>query len=320
MNILITGCAGFIGFHVADKLTSIKKNKVYGIDNLSKAHDFKLKQDRLKILRKKSNFFFKKIDIANDKVLNKLFTKYKFHCVIHLAAKAGVRDSIINPRDYLDSNIIGFFNILDISNTNKVNHFIYASTSSVYGNTKKFPSKEDDNTDKPVSFYGASKKANEVLAYSYSSIFKFPTTGLRFFTVYGPFGRPDMAPLKFTQLINKKKQIELYNNGKHVRDFTYIDDIVVSIIKLIDKPSRKKVPYNIFNIGSQNPKNLMSLVKNIESSLEKKSKRKYLPFQVGDVYKTYANNAKIINYIKYKPSISLKEGIKRLVQWYKVYK
>ncbi len=320
MKVLVTGCAGFIGFHLCKELSENKRFNVYGIDNLNNSYDLKLKNNRLNILKKKKRFSFRKLDITNKRNLNSFFKNNRFKYVIHLAAKAGVRDSILNPRDYLDSNIVGFFNILDISMRNKINHFIYASTSSVYGETKKFPSSENDITDYPVSFYAASKKSNEVLAYSYSSIYKMPTTGLRFFTVYGPYGRPDMAPQKFTDLISNKKSIDVYNYGKHVRDFTYIDDVIKSVIRLINKPSKSNVPYNIFNIGSQNPKSIMSLISNIEKRLNIKSKKKFLAFQKGDVYKTFADSKALIRYIKYRPSTSIKDGIIKLVDWYKNYK
>lgn len=319
MKILVTGCAGFIGFHTALSLLNNHKCKVFGIDNLNKTYDYNLKMNRLKILKGDSNFKFNKIDIVNYKKLKEYFQNYKFDYVIHLAAKAGVRDSIINPRDYLDSNINGFFNVLEMSRIGKIKHFIYASTSSVYGNSKKFPSSEEDVTDFPVSFYGASKKANEVLAYSYSSIYKLPTTGLRFFTVYGPYGRPDMAPYKFTELISNKKTIELFNKGNHVRDFTYIDDVVTSILKLLKKVPNRSTPYVIYNVGSQDPKTLKSLISNIEKQLGLKSTKKLLPFQKGDVFKTFSNNSKLSKAIRFKPKITLKEGVKRLVNWYKNY-
>ena len=319
MNILITGCAGFIGFHLTKRLIENKKNNIHGIDNLNDSYDVKLKNDRLQILMKNKNFIFSKMDIINDKKLSVYFKNKKFKYVVHLAAKAGVRDSIQNPRDYLNSNIIGFFNVLDLSMKHKIKHLVYASTSSVYGETKKFPSNENDNTDSPVSFYAASKKNNEVLAYAYSSIYNIPTTGLRFFTVYGPYGRPDMAPQKFTNLISKNKKIDVYNHGRHIRDFTYIDDVVNSLLRLIDKPSQKKIPYNIFNIGSQKPKSVISLINQIELNLNKISKKKYLGFQKGDVYKTFADSSKLIRYIKYKPYIQLKEGIAKLIYWYKKY-
>ena len=233
-NILITGCAGFIGFHLSNTLIKSNKYNVYGIDNLNNYYSKKLKNHRLNILKKNKNFFkFSKADISNKTKLSSIFKKHKFHIVINLAAQAGVRYSIENPETYYKSNINGFFNILNCSLEQKVSHLLFASTSSVYGNTNKFPITENFTTDKPLSFYAATKKCNEVMAYSYSNIYKMPITAMRFFTVYGPLGRPDMSLFKFTKLIKENKKIDLFNNGNHVRDFTYVDDIVDGIYSLI---------------------------------------------------------------------------------------
>ena len=316
MNILITGCAGFIGFHTCNTILQETKFNVFGIDNLNKYYDVNLKKERLKILKKSKNFNFKKKNICNLNSLKKIFKEKKFDIVINLAAQAGVRYSIDNPSVYMESNIKGFFNILECSRIFKIKHLIYASTSSVYGNLKKFPLEETDNTDKPLSFYAASKKTNEVLAYSYSNIFKIPTTGLRFFTVYGPYGRPDMSLFKFADRISKNKSIELFNNGNHVRDFTYVTDVVTSIKLLIDKIPKNDPPYAIFNIGSNNPKNLKLFLRLIEKNLNIKSKVNKLPLQKGDVHKTHANVDKLYKRIKFKPKVNIEEGIKKFINWY----
>ena len=320
MKILITGCCGFIGFHLASKLIKNKKYKVYGIDNLNSYYDIQLKKDRLAILNKsKDRFIFNKIDILNKKNLKNNFSKNKYDCVIHLAAQAGVRYSIDNPEIYLKTNINGFFNIMELSKNIKVKHFIYASTSSVYGNNKNFPLSEDLDTSFPISFYAATKKANEVMAYSYSSIYKLPTTGLRFFTVYGPYGRPDMALFKFTKNIINGKKVEIYNHGKHIRDFTYIDDIVTYIDKLIKKPNKSRVPYQIFNVASNKPKSLMHFLKTIENIVGKKSIKNYLPMQQGDIIKTHGEITQIYKKTSYLPRNSLNNGIKLFVEWFKKY-
>ena len=319
MKILVTGSAGFIGFHLCNYLLKNKKYNVFGIDSLDNYYDINLKKNRLKILKKFKNFRFSKMDITNKKKLEKNFTSLKYNCVINLAAQAGVRYSITNPTKYLQSNIIGFFNILEMCKLIKVKHLIYASTSSVYGKSDKYPLKESFNTDKPLSFYAASKKCNEILAYSYSNLHKLPCTGLRFFTVYGPWGRPDMSLFKFTTNILKSKKIDLFNNGYHIRDFTNVLDVVKSIDKLITKPSKNKIPYEIFNIGSNNPKSLKNYVDIIEKNLNIKSKIRYKPLQKGDVIKTHANVNKLINYINYRPLIKIEKGIFEFINWFKSY-
>ena len=319
MKILITGCAGFIGFHLSKYLLSKNNIKVFGIDNLNNYYDLKLKKNRLSILEKNKKFFFNKLDITNKKKLLTFCSKKKIKVIVHLAAQAGVRYSIQDPESYVRNNIIGFFNILECSRYNKIDHLLFASTSSIYGNNNDFPLKENLKTDEPLSFYASTKKSNEVMAYSFSNIYNLPCTALRFFTVYGPYGRPDMSLFKFTDSILKNRKIDLYNKGDHYRDFTYIDDVVISIFKLLKKRPNNKVPYDVFNIGSGNPKHLKVFLKLIEKNLNKKAKINYLPMQLGDVHKTHANCQKLNKKIKYKPKIDIKIGIKKFVNWYKNY-
>ena len=318
MSILVTGAAGFIGYHLIKK--TLNKNKeVIGIDNINSYYDIILKKDRINKLKKNKKFSFYKVDLSNYKKLNNIVKKNKIKIIIHLAAQAGVRYSIKNPRSYFNSNLEGFFNILEVSRHNKIKHLIYASTSSVYGDSKKFPLNENDRTDQPLSFYAATKKSNEVMAHSYSYIYNLPCTGVRFFTVYGPFGRPDMALFKFTKKIINNHTIELFNNGNHFRDFTYVDDIVDGIYLLINKQSKKTIPYQIFNIGNGTPKKLIDYLKHIEKNLKKISKTKKLPLQVGDVVKTHSNINKLKKYTGYKPKTNIKIGISRFIEWYKDY-
>lgn len=318
MKILITGCAGFIGFHLSQK---ILKNKytVFGIDNINSYYDVNIKKKRLQLLKQHKKFNFRKYDILDKKKVNNFVKKNKIKIIIHLAAQAGVRYSIKNPQDYFKSNIEGFFNILEISRENKIGHLIFASTSSVYGNNNNFPLKEIYNTDKPLTFYAASKKTNETMAYSYSNIYSLPSTALRFFTVYGPFGRPDMALFKFTDNIIKNKKVDLYNKGKHLRDFTYVDDIVEGIISIIKKPSKDKIPFNIFNIGNGKSKKLNTYLETIEKNLNKKAKVKKLPLQTGDVIKTHSDISKLNKYSGYKSKIDINTGIKYFIKWYLNY-
>ena len=321
LKILVTGCVGFIGFHVCHFL-STKDYNVIGIDNVNTYYDTKLKKDRLKILKQSKKFRFYKVDISNNSKLKKIFIKENFEYVLHLAAQAGVRFSIYNPKVYFNSNIKGFFNMINLSLEKKIKHFIFASSSSVYGDQKKFPLKESFNTDKPKSFYAATKKTNEIIAYSYSSIYGMKNTALRFFTLYGSFGRPDMAIFKFTDSISKNKKIQLFNNGNHLRDFTHIDTFLFLIEKLILKPSKKKTPFNIFNIGNGKSEKLMKFINLIEKNLKKKSKIIKKPLQRGDVLKTHSNINEIIKYLllKNKPiSKDIRQGIKEYVNWYKSY-
>jgi len=317
--ILLTGCAGFIGFHTTKKLCD-KNIFVIGVDNLDSYYDVELKKERIKFLKKyyKNKFKFLNLDINDLKILNKIKNN-KIDYIIHLAAQAGVRHSIKNPDKYFDNNIKGFYNMLKAAVDKKVKHFIYASSSSVYGNNDSYPSKEINNTDKPLSFYAASKKCNEVMAYSFSNIYKIPTTGLRFFTVFGPYGRPDMALFKFTKKIINNKSIDLFNNGNHVRDFTYIDDIVNGIYKILTKIPKTDIPYEIINIGSGKPRTLNYFLKIIEKVLSKKSKKKYLEYQKGDVLKTSADISKLKKKINFKTNINFEDGIKNFIKWYKKF-
>ncbi len=319
MNILITGVAGFIGYHLAVKIMNKSKSEIFGIDNVNNYYDTKLKLDRLSLLKKNKNFNFKKIDINNFEKLNNYIKANKIKIIINLAAQAGVRHSIKNPKDYFQSNILGFFNILEVSRLNNIKHLIFASTSSVYGDSKKFPLKENYPTDSPLTFYAASKKTNEVMAYSYSNIYNLPCTGLRFFTVYGEMGRPDMALFKFVKSILKNQSINLHNYGNHQRDFTYVDDVTEAIYLMLKKPSKKTIPFDIFNVGSNNPSSLKKFVSILESELGTKSKIKLLPLQIGDVVKTHASIAKICSKINFKPNKSINFGINNFVKWYLNY-
>ena len=325
--ILITGVAGFIGFHLSKKL--LKKNlKVIGIDNLNNYYDVKLKESRLQeLIKYEENFIFKKIDLLDFTSLNEVYDYYSPKIVIHLAAQVGVRYSLINPKAYIDSNIVGFSNILELCRISQIEHLIYASSSSVYGGNSKTPFSECDNVDNPVSLYAASKKANELMAYSYSHLYKIPSTGLRFFTVYGPWGRPDMAPMIFTKAIINKKEIEVFNYGDMARDFTYIDDVIEVICRLLNKPplgqklknSSNLVPYNIFNVGNNKTIKLLSFINLLEKELGKKSIKNFKPFQKGDVKVTSSDTNKIKTYIEYKPNTPIEVGIKKFVSWYNSY-
>ena len=322
MNLLVTGCCGFIGFHLTKKLLEKKNNVIFGVDNLNSYYDVKLKKNRLKILSTNKNFKFYKIDITNNNNLNKIFKKNKFKIVINLAAQAGVRFSIENPKAYFNSNIVGFFNVLDLCKNYKIRHLIYASSSSVYGSTKKFPLNENMNTDKPLSFYASTKKSNEVMAYSYSSIFGLRTTGLRFFTVYGPYGRPDMSLFKFVKNILLDKSIKVFNKGIHQRDFTYIDDVVKYVEHLIfkkyDKLDKKNIPFNIYNVGNGKTVSLQNFIKIIQHNLDKKAKIQKYPLQKGDILKTHSDVGKINKLIKFKKT-DIKTGVVKFIKWYKEY-
>ncbi len=316
MNILVTGCAGFIGFHLSLELLKKKNNKIIGIDNLNNYYDTKLKKDRLNILKKNSNFFFKKISIENYKELNEIFLKNNFKIVIHLAAQAGVRYALKFPEAYIDSNLNGFFNIIELSRLYKVNKFLFASSSSVYGTQDNYPTSEKSISDKPLSLYAATKKSNELIANSYFNIYGFNSISLRFFTVYGPYGRPDMSLFKFTKSIFENKTIELYNNGNHIRDFTYISDVVEAINKLL---KYNKSGFEVFNISGSNPKKLMYFLKIIENTIGKKSKIKKVKMQKGDVYKTHGNSKKLSRAIKFTPKVMIEDGIVKFIEWYKKY-
>ena len=331
-KILITGSAGFIGFHLSSFLLN-KGYQVIGIDNLNDYYDVKLKEDRLEILKQNDNFTFHKIDIKDKQKIEALFAKHKFDYVINLAAQAGVRYSIKNPYAYVDSNLIGFVNILEACRNNPVKHLLYASSSSVYGGNKVAPFSTNHNVDHPVSLYAATKKSNELMAHTYSHLYGIPTTGLRFFTVYGPWGRPDMAYFSFTRNILAGKTINVFNHGMMERDFTYIDDIVEGIYKLIplapkanpnwdetkDDISSSFAPYKIYNIGNNQPVKLERFISVIEDKLGKKADKNYMEMQPGDVLRTYADVSDLEKDIDFKPSTSIEEGIEKFVYWYKDY-
>jgi UDP-glucuronate 4-epimerase len=331
-NVLITGAAGFIGFHLTQKV--IKQGySVTGIDNLNDYYDVTLKHSRLNILKKLENFVFRQIDIADAKEINALFSENQFSCVINLAAQAGVRYSLINPHAYLESNLHGFLNVLEACRHNKTGHLIYASSSSVYGANKKMPFSVHHNVDHPISLYAASKKANELMAHTYSALYDLPTTGLRFFTVYGPFGRPDMALFLFTKAIIDGKPIDVYNHGKMMRDFTFVDDIVESIVRLIPKipkpdpswnamapdPSASFAPYRVFNIGNNQPVQLLRFIEVIEEKLNKKATKNFMAIQEGDVPETYADVDDLMREVGFKPETDIEEGIGKFVDWYLDY-
>ena len=331
MKIIVTGSSGFIGFHVSKKLLG-SGNKVHGIDSMNNYYDVNLKKARLAILKKYKNFSFSKAKIENSKDLGKAFKKFKPTVVIHLAAQAGVRYSIEKPRVYLDSNITGTYNIIEIAKRLNVKHLIMASSSSVYGANKKIPFKEVDKTETQMSIYAATKKSNESMAHAYSNIWKIPITMVRFFTVYGPWGRPDMALFKFTRGILKNKKIDVYNNGKMYRDFTYIDDIVNGINLLISKvPSTKQLgkykddslspiaPFRILNIGNTKKVFLLDFIKEIERVLGKKAKRNYMPLQKGDVKQTLSNTNLLKKITNYNPKTNFKSGIRNFLDWYLKY-
>ena len=317
MKILVTGCAGFIGFHLTKKLLDLNY-VVFGIDNLNKYYSPKLKNHRLKILKKYKKFKFLKKNINEKSIIN-FYKNKKIKIIIHLAAQAGVRYSIKNPDAYLESNILGFFNILKLSKIIKAKHLMIASTSSVYGDGKKFPLKEKDDTNHPVSLYSATKKSNEVISYSYSKNFQIPITCLRFFTVYGPYGRPDMSLFKFTKAILNKRKIDLYNQGNHVRDFTYIDDVIEMVIKLLNKPPKHQIPFDIYNISNSKPIKLINYIKFLQKNLNMKINFRKLPLQTGDVYKTHGSNKKILKKIGKIKSVGIDIGIKNFINWYKKF-
>lgn len=332
MMILITGAAGFIGFHLSQKLLD-KGHTVIGIDNLNDYYDVKLKEDRLAILKKHVNFKFNKISLEDRAAVNKVFENYKPNCAINLAAQAGVRYSLQNPHAYVDANIVGFVNLLEACRHNQVEHLIFASSSSVYGANTNMPFSVHDNVDHPVSLYAATKKANELMAHTYSHLYGLPATGLRFFTVYGPWGRPDMALFLFTKAITEGKPIQVFNHGKMRRDFTYIDDIVEGVVRLVDKkpqpnpdwsgdkpdPATSYAPYRLYNIGNNQPVELMKYIETIEQALGKEAIKEFLPLQAGDVPQTYANVDDLMQDVGFKPETTIEEGIGKFVEWYKDY-
>ena len=337
MIILVTGSAGFIGSFLCKRLLENSDNKIIGIDNLNDYYEVSLKEERLKMLASFNNFKFIKGDISDKSFIDKLFDEYKFDIVVNLAAQAGVRYSIDHPDVYINSNIIGFYNILEACRYHPVNHLVYASSSSVYGGNKKVPFSTDDKVDNPVSLYAATKKSNELLAHSYSKLYNIPTTGLRFFTVYGPMGRPDMAYFSFTNKLIKGETIEIFNYGNCKRDFTYVDDIVEGIIRVMNKAPEKKngedglpiPPYAIYNIGNSNPENLLDFVEILSEELVRagvlpkdydfEAHKKLVPMQKGDVPITYADVSALEHDFGYKPKTSLRDGLRKFAEWYKGY-
>jgi len=347
MKILVTGTAGFIGSFVAVRFAE-RGDEVVGIDNINEYYDVQLKYGRLGrdgLDRPKAeagrwvksskypNYRFKRMNLEDRQAIQKLFDKEKFDAVCHLAAQAGVRYSLINPYSYIDANVVGFTTLLECCRHHKTKHLVYASSSSVYGLNKKYPFSVHDNVDHPVSLYAATKKANELMAHTYSHLYGIPTTGLRFFTVYGPWGRPDMALFLFTRAILENKPINVFNHGKMKRDFTYIDDIVTGVVKVLDKPatgdphwrgkaadpSRSQAPYRIYNIGNNSPVELRDFIRAIEKALGKKAKKNFLSMQPGDVLATWADVKDLVKDFGYKPAITVEEGVRKFVQWYMEY-
>lgn len=320
-KILVTGGAGFIGFHLS-KLLLEKGESVIGIDNMNDYYEVSLKEARLKILESYDNYEFRKTDIADKSSLDALFEEVKPEIVVNLAAQAGVRYSIENPQAYVDSNLVGFFNILEACRHNPVKHLLYASSSSVYGNQSKIPFSVEDPVDHPISLYAATKKSNELMAHAYCHLYKIPCTGLRFFTVYGPYGRPDMACFLFADKIFKGQPIQVFNNGDMYRDFTYVDDIVKGIENMLDHPPMPNEAgdrYKVYNIGNNSPVKLMDFIETLEKALGKKAEKVFMPMQPGDVYRTYADVTDLMNDFDFKPSTSIEEGLGKFAEWYKEY-
>ena len=331
-NVLVTGAAGFIGFHLANRLAA-EGYAVTGIDNLSPYYDVSLKRSRLKILDKYENFIFKQLDLAQGDPLNNLFDSAQFDVVVNLAAQAGVRYSLKNPHAYVDSNLVGFTNVLECCRYSDVKHLVFASSSSVYGANTKMPFSVHHNVDHPVSLYAATKKANELMAHTYSHLYNLPCTGLRFFTVYGPWGRPDMALFLFTKAILEGKPIAVFNHGRMRRDFTYIDDIIEGVVRVMGKipvadpkwhgdspdPGSSYTCYKIYNIGNNNPVQLEHFIELIEKALGKTAEKEFMDLQPGDVPATYADVDDLVNDVGFKPATLLEDGIRRFVDWYKDY-
>ncbi|MCW3787738.1 NAD-dependent epimerase/dehydratase family protein [Plebeiibacterium sediminum] len=317
-KILITGTAGFVGFHLTQELSKYNFD-IVGIDTINAYYDVNLKLDRLQQLKSLSNFRFYTMSICDKDALDDLFKKEKFDYVINLAAQAGVRYSIEKPYKYIDSNLIGFINILEACRNYPVKHLIYASSSSVYGNSDQIPFSTENKTDEPVSLYAATKKANEVMAHSYSNLYKIPTSGLRFFTVYGPWGRPDMAYFSFTKNIIEGNTIKVFNHGKMKRDFTFVDDITKAIKELIYVIPQGETPYELYNIGNHNPVELGYFIETLEKLIGKEANKEYLPMQKGDVVATYADTEQLRNATGFNPNTPLEEGLKRFVDWYREY-
>ena len=332
MKLLLTGTAGFIGYSLTKKLLETDSDiQIVGLDNINDYYELSLKYGRLADLgfdksdivygkkitsshSKKS--FFIQLKLEDKAGIHRLFAEEKFDIVCNLAAQAGVRYSIENPYAYIESNIVGFINILEASRHNPVQHLVYASSSSVYGMNDKVPFSEEDKVDSPVSLYAASKKSNELMAHAYSNLYKIPATGLRFFTVYGPWGRPDMAPFLFTKAIVNNEPIKIFNNGNMLRDFTYIDDIVDGVIKTLTHIPQTEIPYKIYNIGNSKPIKLMDFISEIEQALNKEAQKVFMAMQPGDVYQTYADTSNLENDVNFKPDTPIKEGVKSFVDWY----
>ena len=332
MRVLVTGAAGFIGSHLAIKLLD-RGDEVFGIDNLNDYYDVNLKKARLERIKKYSAFTDLRVDIEDRDSIKNIFDKYKPQRIVNLAAQAGVRYSLTNPYAYIDSNIMGFTNILENCRRHNVEHLVYASSSSVYGSNEKLPFSEHHSVDHPVSLYAATKKANELMAHTYSHLFGLPTTGLRFFTVYGPWGRPDMALFLFANAMMKGESIDVFNNGNMTRDFTYIDDIVEGVIRVLDKtatsndkydpnnpdPASSNAPYRLFNLGNSQPTTLMNYINALENSLNIEAKKNFLPMQLGDVQATFADISELKNWVNFKPNTIIDVGVRRFVEWYKEY-
>ena len=334
MRVLITGAAGFIGYHLCRRL--LKEGfEVVGIDNINSYYDIRLKYARLNdlgVIRKDAekyhfeckskiftNFNFIRLNLEDKEQLFSLFKEKNFDIVCNLAAQAGVRYSIENPEIYIQSNIVGFLNILECCRHFKIKHLVYASSSSVYGSNKKTPFTEEDNVDKPVSLYAATKKSNELMAHTYSHLYNIPTTGLRFFTVYGPWGRPDMSPILFADAISNNRPIKVFNNGEMERDFTYIDDIIEGVKRVIENSVENRKLYNIYNIGNNSSVKLLDFIKEIENNLKKEAEKEMLPMQMGDVKVTWANVDKLKQSYNYSPNTSIREGVVKFIDWYKSY-
>ena len=331
-TILVTGAAGFIGFHLCQALLT-RGDKVIGVDNLNDYYDVSLKKDRLEQIQGKPNFRFHQLDLVDQRGIEQLFAQQQFDVVVNLAAQAGVRYSLTNPHAYINSNVVGFTNILEGCRHSVVKHLVFASSSSVYGANTKMPFSVHDNVDHPVSLYAATKKANELMAHTYSHLYGIPTTGLRFFSVYGPWGRPDMALFLFTKAILAGQPIPVFNHGKMRRDFTYIDDIIEGVVRVIDKipqpnpnwsgdtpdPSSSKAPYKLYNIGNNQPVELLYFIEVLESCLGKKAEKNLLPIQPGDVPVNYADVDDLVKDVGFKPNTSIEVGIERFVTWYRSY-
>ncbi len=329
---LVTGAAGFIGFHVAGSLLA-RGQRVVGLDNLNDYYDPSLKEARLEQLRSQPGFSFDRIDVSDRNAMERLFGTETFDVVVHLAAQAGVRYSLTNPHAYVESNLVGFINVLECCRHARVPHLVYASSSSVYGANSRMPFSVHHNVDHPISLYAATKKANELMAHTYSHLYRLPTTGLRFFTVYGPWGRPDMALFKFTRAILAGEPIDVYNHGQMRRDFTYIDDIVEGVVRACERipqpdarwsaadpdPACSSAPYRVYNIGNNRPVELLYVIDVLERCLGRKAERRLLPMQPGDVPETYADIDDLVKDVGFRPAISLEEGVARFVEWYRNY-